>query len=526
MRQFGLFVILTVWPGLAVGLSAATEPFDNSWESLESYECPEWFRDAKLGIFICWNLHSLQGVDDWYARNMYIEGSRTYKHHVETYGHPWQFGFKDFVGMWKAENFDPDDLVRRFKAAGAKYIVPIATYHDNFDCWDSAHHKWNSVNMGPKKDIVGLWRKATRKHGLRFGVTTHLARSWSWFQIAHGADKEGPMKGVPYDGADAEYHDFYHPTHGDTSLKYPDAAGQEWKDQWLARIKDLCEQHKPDLLYFDGGFPFADDDGLTGRKAAAWYYSRNTEWHGGKLEAVLNVKKWRSGHGPFREGTCVRDMEKGLLDGIQKHPWQNDTTISSWFYQPNHKVRSVNSVVDMLIDIVSKNGNLLLNVPPRPDGTLDEPSKRLLDELGRWMKINGEAIYATRPWRLFGEGPTAVSSGAFGDHKLGLGAGDIRFTSSRDDTILYAILMDWPGEQVRIKSLKRPYPSEIKTITMLGVDRPLEWTFDSKEGVTIKMPDAKPCEHAYVLRITRQSSRPAKAGEVKPRTVGGSADPG
>ncbi|MHC4402359.1 MAG: alpha-L-fucosidase [Planctomycetota bacterium] len=335
---------------LLLSAAVSAEPFDASWESLKRYQCPEWFRDAKLGIFVCWNLNSLQGVNDWYGFYMYREGNEVYKHHVKTYGHPSKFGYKDFIPLWRAENFDADDLVRQFKNAGAKYIVPIATFHDNFDCWNSKHHKWNSYRMGPKKDIIGLWKKACERHDLRFGVTTHLARSWGWLQYAHGADKEGEFRGVPYDGAGPKYHDFYHPTHGKPSRAYPVDAPQAWKDQWAARIKDLCDQHRPDLLYFDGGLPFPDNDGLTGREVVAWYYNQNTRWHNGVNEAVLNIKKWppETNHGPFRAGMCVRDMEKGLLDGIQEAPWQNDTTVSAWFYQQNKPVRSVNSVVDML----------------------------------------------------------------------------------------------------------------------------------------------------------------------------------
>jgi len=490
-----------------IGDGATHASFEPTWDSLSQYSCPEWFRDAKLGIFVCWNLHSLQGVDDWYARNMYLADTPIYKHHVKTYGHPSMFGFKDFIPMWKAENFDADDLVRQFKEAGARYIVPIATYHDNFDCWDSKHHKWNSVNMGPKKDIIGLWRKATEKHGLRFGVTTHLARSWSWLQVSHGADKQGDMKDVPYDGVDPKYYDFYHPPHGDTSRTYPNDPPQKWKDQWTVRIKDLCEQHHPDLLYFDGGLPFADDDGLTGRKLVAWYYNQNAQWHGGTLDAVLNIKKWSSGHGPFHEGICVRDMERGLLEGIQPDPWQNDTTISKWFYQPDESVRSVNSVVDMLIDIVSKNGNLLLNVPPKPDGTLDESSKKFLKELGEWTKINGESIYATRPWIIYGEGPTVTKGGHMGDNKLSLTAKDIRFARSKDGTILYAILMDWPGNEITIQSLGGALSGKkINSVSMLGVEGELAWSHDENKGLTVTMPRNKPCEHAFSIRIITETS--------------------
>jgi len=501
LTSFTLLFALAV----SAGAAQAAEPFDPSWESLEKYECPEWFRDAKLGIFVHWGLTSLQGVDDWYGFNMYRQGHRTYEHHVKTYGHPSKFGYKDFIPMWKAEHFDPDDLVRRFKEAGARYVVPNAVFHDNFDCWNSRHHRWNSVNMGPKKDIVGMWRAACRRHGLRFGVSTHLARSWAWFQNAHGADQSGPLKGVPYDGANPKYWDFYHPP-GTPSRTYPVDAPQAWKDEWAARIMDLCEQHRPDLLYFDGGLPFPDDDGLTGRKVVAWYYNQSIKWHGGKNEAVLNLKKWppQSNHGPFRAGMCVRDMERGLLEGIQPEPWQNDTTVSAWFYQPGRPVRPVGSVVDMLVDIVSKNGNLLLNVPPRPDGTLDEAHQRFLEELGRWMKVNGEAIYATRPWRQFGEGPSTVAGGAFGDHKIRLTSRDIRFTCSKDGRTVYAFVMDFPGPGavVRIKALgKAGLGRAVRRVRLLGHQGAIPWT-QQDEALVVTMPEQPPCDHAVALAVS------------------------
>jgi len=257
--------------------------------------------------------------------------------------------------------------------------------------------------------------------------------------------------------------------------------------------------------------PFPDNDGLTGREVVAWYYNQNTRWHGGKNEAVLNIKKWpiEKNHGPFRAGMCVRDMEKGLFEGIQEHPWQNDTTVSKWFYQPDHPVRTVNSVVDMLVDIVSKNGNLLLNVPPRPDGSLDEAHKRHLVELGQWMKVNGEAIYATRPWEQYGEGPTAVAEGHFGDNKLGLTAKDIRFTRSKDGNTIYAILMDWPGNgaQVDIKALgSGNHDRKVSGVTLLGNDGPLKWT-QGNDALGVQMPDARPCEHAYALKIVLKGDK-------------------
>jgi alpha-L-fucosidase len=299
---------------------------------------------------------------------MYMQGHSQYKYHLEYYGHPSKFGYKDIIQLWKGERFDADRLVRLFKRAGAKYIVPMAMHHDNFDLWDSKHQEWNSVNMGPKKDIIGMWRATALEHNLRFGVTTHLARSYCWFQTSHGADSKGPLKGVPYDGRDPKYKGLYHQTHGDTNKRYPLNPSKAWIQNWRDRIKDLVDQHRPDLLYFDGGVPF----GEAGLAVIAYFYNQNIQWHNGKLEAVMNLKNWPDGsHGEYRDRACVQDLERGLLNDIRELPWQNDTSIGDWFWTDPPRYRSVDSIVDMLVDIVSKNGNLLMNVPPKADGTLD-----------------------------------------------------------------------------------------------------------------------------------------------------------
>jgi len=493
-RYFLLFAFLVALGGEPV----LGEKFEATWESLQRYECPGWFRDAKLGIFMHWGPCSVPGVDSWYGRNMYIEGHRTYKHHVETYGHPSKFGYKDIAALWKAERFDVDRLVRLYKQAGAKYIVPVAVHHDNYDLWDSTHQKWNSVNVGPKKDIIGMWRKATLKHGLRFGASAHLARSYSWFNVSKGSDKKGPLAGVPYDGAAPEYADFYHEKHDDTDRRYPKDPPESWKKQWFNRVKDLVDKYEPDLLYFDGGVPF----GEVGREMVAYYYNANTKWHNGNLEAVFNIKRWDDGtHGDYREGMCVRDVERGVLSGITKNPWQTDTSIGPWYWMKNSRYKSVDSIVDSLVDIVSKNGNLLLNVPPRPDGTLDEQAEVILVELGKWMQVNGEAIYGTRPWKVFGEGPTSVEEGHFKEMKKPFTPQDFRFTAKGN--VVFAICMAWPGDgaSVTIKALsEKDEPAGIRKVTLLGHAGRLKWSRD-QEALTVRFPKARPCEHAFALKV-------------------------
>jgi len=277
--------------GQSSNLAAARSAFEPTFESLARYRCPDWFRDAKFGIWAHWGPQSVPMFGDWYARKMYEEGGKSgyYDHHVKTYGHPSKFGYKDIVPLWKAEKFDPEALMPLYKAAGARYFVSMGVHHDNFDLWNSKHQEWNAVKMGPKRDIVGDWQKAARKQGLRFGVSEHLGASYTWFQASRGADKKGPLAGVPYDGADARVERLYHPATkpGDTAWYTTDAA---WAAEWSNRIGDLVDQHQPDLVYSDGALPFGD----VGRKFLANFYNSNMKRHGGKLEAVYNLKDWRT----------------------------------------------------------------------------------------------------------------------------------------------------------------------------------------------------------------------------------------
>ena len=490
----------------------ADGPFKPTFESLGQYQCPDWFRDAKLGIWGILGPQSLPEYGDWYARQMYLEGHPQYKFHLAHYGHPSKFGYKDLVATWKADAFDPDRLMALYKKAGAKYFVVLANHHDNWDNWNSKYHRWNSVNVGPKKDIVGLWRDAARKHGLRFGVTEHLARSYSWFNTNKGRDKEGPSAGVPYDGNDPTYADLYFPPHEDTSATYPKAPPEWWPRQWFYRIRDLVDTYQPDLLYTDGGVPFGD----VGRSLIAHFYNANMQWHGGKLEAVYNVKNWgRTGeHGEYVDGIGVQDVERGALQGIQAQPWQTDTCIGDWFYKTGLPYKPTRMVIAMLADIVSKNGNLLLNIPLKHDGTIDAEEEKILREMASWIALNGEAIYGTRPWQAFGEGPNKAGGGHFGEGRFGqMTAQDIRFTT-RGDT-LYAIVMGWPEDgKLLVKSLARPAGetcNRIDEVRLLGEARALKWTQDDA-ALAVAMPDLQPCENAVVLKIRGRDLKAAAPG--------------
>ena len=502
-----------------------TGKFTPAWESLDRYECPAWFRDAKFGIWAIIGPQCVPLQGDWYARHMYIQGHRQYEHHVKTYGHPSKFGYKDLIAKFNPEKLDYDKLVASYKQAGAKYAVILAVHHDNFDLWDSKHHEWNSVNKGPKRDLVGEFRAAALKHELRFGVTTHLARTYSWLQTSHGADKTGPLKGVPYDGADPKYQSLYHAPFAE-SARYPANPPQAWQQLWYLRVKDLIDSYRPDLMYIDGGCPFdADppfDDGAVGRRLVAHYYNVNSQWHDGRNDAAMCIKKWpsTSGHGAFRDGTCVQDIERGRTDKLSELPWQTDTCIGGWYYHEGRDYKTPRHVVHMLIDIVSKNGNLLLNVPLHPSGAIDDREVAFLEAMGKWMEVGGEGIYETRPWVVFGEGPTKYSGGHFRERAESYTPGDFRFTARGDDT-LYAFFMAWPdGGRLNVRSLaKGPEAGgQIERVELLGSEGPLRFEH-TENGVAVTLPGEKPCEHAWALKITGRRLREFKPQDVTMKPV-------
>ncbi len=489
-------------PAIAAG------PFQGSRASLTTYQVPDWFRDAKFGIWAHWGPQSAAEYGDWYARNMYVEGSKQYKYHVSKYGHPSKFGFKDIIPTWKAEQFDADRLMSLYKKAGAKYFVSMGVHHDNFDMWNSKLNKWNAANMGPKKDVVGLFKQAALKNGLRFGVSEHLAVSYNWFQTSHGADKEGEFKGVPYDGADPKYTSLYHETHQAPKNLWSEAdVPEKWKQHYFLRIKDLIDQYQPDLMYTDGPI-FFEQWGLA---LTAHQYNQSAKKHGGKTEAVWANK----GKNDCVHGTCVLDLERGVVDRIWDDPWQTDTCIGHWHYDKEVTYKSPKIVIDMLVDIVSRNGNLLLNFPLPSSGMLDPQELAILDSITRWMSINGEAIYGTRPWKAYGDGPAitaaAQSAGNTSDHhqagafnernRKPFTASDIRFTTKGDT--LYAFAMGKPEGQVSIPVLSpggQNGVGKVRNVELLGGKGKLAWT-QTAEGLTIQVPSEIPIEHAAAFKI-------------------------
>jgi len=486
----------------AADLEIARGPFAGTRASLAAYRVPDWFRDAKFGIWAHWGPQSAAEDGDWYARNMYIEGSPQYKYHLEHYGHPSKFGFKDVIPTWKGDQFDPDRLVELYKKAGAKYFVSMGVHHDNFDLWNSKHTRWNSVNMGPKKDIVGLFRAAALKHGLKFGVSDHLWISYKWFAVSHGSDKQGPLAGLAYDGAYPQFADLYHDAasarFAGPNVEWNDnGIPDSWKRQWFDRIKDLVDQYQPDLLYTDGPLPFED----YGLHLVAHYYNLNAARHRGAVDAVYTSKRPED----CETGTCALDVERGVPDQILPNPWQTDTCVGNWHYQRGIKYKTPKTVIDLLVDIVSRNGNLLLNFPLPNSGAPDPEELKIVAEITSWMAVNSEGIYGTRPWKIFGVGPgTQVEKkGSFNESaRKPLTAEDVRFTTKGQT--LYAFLMGWPAESALIKPLgsaSPQAPGQIANVELLGHKGKLEWS-QTDAGLSVTMPPQRPSQHAVTLKIT------------------------
>jgi len=480
---------------------AQSANFAPTRQSLQAYRIPEWYRDAKFGIWAHWGPQSAIEYGDWYARTMYEEGSPQYRYHVETYGHPSKVGYKDLVNNWKAAKWDPDHLMSLYKKAGAKYFVSMGVHHDNFDLWDSKHNRWNAVNMGPKRDVVGTWQKAAQKQGLRFGVSEHLWISYKWWAPSHMADKSGPLTGVSYDGADPQFADLYHDADcarfGDKLDWNDDGIPDSWKQHYFNRITDLIDKYQPDLLYTDGHLPFED----YGLKVVSHLYNVSAQLHGGTTESVYTSKE----SSDCAVGTCLLDHERGVSDGIAKNPWQTDTCIGQWHYNRGEKYKSAKKVIDLLTDIVSKNGNLLLNFPLPNSGELDFEEMVTLNGITEWMSVNSEGIYSSRPWKIYGEGPSTkvkIETGNFNEDKSkDLTAEDVRFTTK--DSTLYAFVMGWPEKAAVVNSLgvaSDQMPGKIRNVELLGYKGDLKWKQD-ESSLRVEMPAEKLSDIGITLKV-------------------------
>ncbi|GAA3615005.1 alpha-L-fucosidase [Flavivirga amylovorans] len=470
-----------------------TPKYQANWESIrKNYKDAAWFQDAKFGIFLHWGPYAVPAhSSEKYPKGIYQESWRknrdsitVWNYHRKHYGEPSEFGYKDLFPLFKAEKFNAQEWINLFKKAGAKYVVPVAEHHDGFAMYNSKVTRWNVVNMGPKKDIMRALKDEAEKQGLKFGMSSHFALNRQYYS----------HKDPNWDTNDPEFQDLYWKKVDKGALPT-----QEFLDVWWNRTTDIIDQYEPDLLWFDFGL---DKPGFTPvhKKILAYYYNKGEEL--GK-EVVFQDKNMKGNS--FPEDLIVLDLERGRMDKINKMPWQTDTSIGkkSWGYIRNEDYKESGYLIDELIDIVSKNGCLLLNIGPKADGTIPTEAISILEDIGAWLHKNGEAIYGTRPWKIFGEGPTEVSAGNHSEHNnKAFGSKDIRFTTKGDN--LYAIAMDWSKDgSYLIRSLANENPYESKAITsvdFLSGENPIQWE-QTKEGLKINIEGEQPGDVAFAFKI-------------------------
>ncbi|HEY4091237.1 MAG TPA: alpha-L-fucosidase [Luteibacter sp.] len=464
-------------------------PFRPDWASLKGYRSPAWYDDAKFGIFIHWGVYSVPAFgSEWYSRNMYQQGTKEFAHHVATYGPQSRFGYKDFVPMFKAEHFDADAWAALFREAGARYVVPVAEHHDGFAMYDSKLSDWTAVKKGPKRDVIGLLAKAIRGQGMHFGISSHRAEHDWFFDGGRHFDSD------VNDPANAE---LYGPAvdhlskHDEILADDWTYVSQSWLDDWLARTAEIIDDYHPDLIYFDWwiGHPTFRNTLPT---LLSYYYNEGAKRDG----VVVNYKL-----GDFPEGAGTLDIERGQLTGIHATHWQTDTSISndSWGYVEHDTYKSPTFIIHLLADVVSKNGNLMLNIGPRADGTIPQGAQDTLRSIGAWLKVNGEAIYASKPWRVYGEGPTEVVGGTFQDTKTKpYTAEDFRFTTGNGK--LYAIELGWPAKNKVTVHTVTP-DEKVTRVELLADGSHVPFTQDT-HGLHLTLPPHPVGSDAYVYRIT------------------------
>jgi alpha-L-fucosidase len=465
-------------------------PFSPNWPSLQQYQVPAWYREGKFGIFIHWGPYCVPAFgSEWYPRNMYTPGSKEYEHHLATYGSHASFGYKDLIPQFRAERFDANQWAELFAIAGARFVVPVAEHHDGFAMYETALSRWNAKDMGPKRDIIGELSVAIRRHGMIFGLSSHRAEHWFFFEHGRGfaSDVNDPAYADLYGPAEKSPED-WHQLHSD------ERPSEAFIDDWLARNVELIDKYQPQLFWFDWWIQHkAWEPAL--QQFAAYYYNRAAQWDKG---VAVNYK-----YDAFAPGSAVFDIERGQVTDIYPHFWQNDTSVAknSWGYTDAQDYKTPANLISDLIDVVSKNGALLLNIGPKADGTIPAHEVYLLHEIGAWLRVNGEAIYATTPWHIYGEGPTKVADGAFTDTERADFTGqDIRFTR-RGDT-LYAIVMAWPGAQARINALGSAsgHLAHIRSIELIGYDAAVTW-HQHADALVVDMPTTPIGNYAVVLRI-------------------------
>ena len=501
--------------------------YQPQWESLKKHKTPEWFRNAKFGIWAHWGPQCVEGSGDWMAREMYMEGSYAYKYHKEHYGHPSEFGFKDILPLFKAEKWDPDKLVERYKRLGAQYFFVLGNHHDNFDLWDSKYQEWNSVNIGPKKDLIDGWAKAAKKHGLPLGISFHADHAWNWYEPSQRYDINGSKAGEYYDGkltkADgkgkwwegydpqnlyAQNHPMSDRSWANNRVHWQWAWGngatlpsKEYVTNFYDRTLDAINRYQPDLIYFDGTVVPFHDISDCGLKIASHFYNKNPR--AVMFGKILDEEQRKA---------LTWDVERGAPNEIVPEPWQTCNCIGGWHYNTGIYERGgykkAADVIKQLVDIVSKNGNLLLSVPLRADGTYDEKEAAVLDGIEAWMNVNKESIFGTRPWVKFGEGPVAekdikMNAQGFNDGQFtGMTAADIRFNQTKKH--LYVTPMGWPADgKLVVKTLAKAnhhFRKSITKVELLGYGK-LK-AKQTAEGLEVQLP-APTNDIAPVLKIAK-----------------------
>ncbi len=509
---FVMFFVLIGSPNSYCGNSSEDKNYQPTWNSLGRHQIPEWFKDAKFGIYTHWGVYSVPAYGrngSWYPHNMYKKGTEQYNYHVKHYGLPSEFGYKDFIPMFKAEKFDADEWAELFKKAGAEFAGPVAEHHDGFAMWDTKYSKWNAAKMGPKRDVVGELEKAIKKRGMKFITTFHHATNWAYYpHWVKSFDCSNPK----YSGLYGQVHDQdknwpqWYKIGADELAFMQQQPSKEFKEVWLGKLKEVIDNYQPDIIWFDGSLDRMGENSIL--QFFTYYF--NQEARRGKQVEVL-FKGW-----DVPAGVAVNDLELGTEANLTRHMWITDTSIDeqgAWSYVQGLTYKTANRLIDNLIDRVSKNGLLLLNVGPKADGTIPEEAKERLLEIGKWLEVNGDAIYGTMPWFIYGEDPLVMeAAGAYTERRgraIVYTGENIRFTVK--DNNLYAICLDWPGDEVTIHSLRRLEEElsiywtedDIESITMLGVDKKLDWHF-SKDGLHIKTPDKRPCKYAYAFKIKRK----------------------
>lgn len=455
--------------------------FSPQWESLETVGVPRWYEDAKFGIFIHWGPYAVPAFEnEWYPRNMYLKGQRAYDHHQKTYGPHTAFGYKDFIPMFRAERFDPDAWVSLFKRSGAKFVVPVAEHHDGFAMYDTDLSPWCAAKMGPKRDVVGELSRAARNQGLTFGASSHRIEHWWFFNGGQAFDSDVKA---------GQHADLYGPAAPEHS-----PPSKEFMEDWLVRCCEIVDKYQPQLFWFDWWIEQPAMKHIL-REFAAYYYNRGLAWGKG---VAINYK-----HDAYTPRSAVLDLERGQLADIRPLFWQNDTSVAknSWCYTEGNTYKTPTSIIGDLVDVVSKNGALLLNIGPKADGTIPDEDARILIEIGRWLDVNGDAIYGTRPWKVFGEGPTRVPEGGFTDTlRTDFTERDFRFTARGRDT-LYVIGFG-STDAVLVRSLStdlRLLTRRISRVTLLGSDAAIQWS-QEPDGLRAVIPQAR-SPHAFVLRL-------------------------